>query len=237
MKSSTILVRLGFLGSLLPILLFGQPKMDVVGGTKFSFGNLYTTKKVQKVISLINSGSDTLLITDVAAACGCTAAMVSNSRIAQRDSGFLSITFDASRFSGWVEKTVGFRTNDPAQPYISVAFTANIIRVLEADPEYIMFAHAKADSEVTQEITFKNISSTAIRFLSVTTSSDIVTADIENKVVAPNQEITVTCVLHPRQAGTYKGNIEFKTDNAQLPVYNIRFFAFVKDDRASRPAK
>lgn len=237
MKTFAILVRLGFLGSLLPILLFGQPKMNVAGGTKFSFGNLYTTKKVQKVISLINSGSDSLFITDVAAACGCTAAMLSNSRIAPQDSGILSITFDVSRFNGWVEKTVGFRTNDPAQPYISIAFTANIIRILEVDPEYIMFAHAKVDSVMTEEITFKNISTTAIRFLSVTTSSDIVTADIGNKAIPPNQEATATCVLHPRGAGTYKGNIEFKTDNAQLPVYNIRFFAFVKDDRASTPAK
>ncbi len=217
MKTLSILLRLGFVGSLFPMLLFGQSKLSVAGGTKFSFGNLYTTKKVEKAIALRNLGSDTLFITDVAAACGCTAAMVSNSRIAPRDSGMLSITFDASRFNGWIEKTVGFRTNDPAQPYISIAFTANIIKVFEVDPDYIMFSHAKVDSEMTEEITFKNISTSPIRFLSVTTSSNIITVNIENKVVAPNQEATVTCVLHPREAGTYKGNIEFKTDNAQMP--------------------
>ena len=95
--------------------LVSQPKLKIPIGTKFSFGDIVLTSKVQKSVVLKNIGKDTLDISNVHATCGCTAAMLSNNRIAPRDSGMLNITFDASRFSGTVQKGVTFNTNDPKQ--------------------------------------------------------------------------------------------------------------------------
>lgn len=205
-----------------------QPKVTVVGGTKFSFGDIYTASKVQKVLPIRNDGTDTLDISDVKASCGCTAALISQNHIAPHKSGSLSISFDAARFSGWVEKTVSFHSNDPTHPSMSVAFTANIVRVLELDPQYIIFKHAVVDSETTQELSIKNISPKTIRIVSVTTSSDVLSTRLSKRTIAPNEETTVSCTLHPKEAGLFNGNITIKTDHRQLPEYSLRFFAFIK---------
>ena len=237
MKSLGLLAWCSAVQILVPTLVLGQPKLDIVGGTKFSFGNIFATSKVQKAISLKNNGTDTLFISDVAAACGCTGAMVSNSRIAPGDKGLLSITFDPGHFNGWVEKTVGFKSNDPAKPYSSIAFTANVIKVLEVDPEYVIFSHAKVDSEMAQEVTIKNISPKHLRLSSVKTSSEILSARLIDSVLAPNQTTSLVCNLFSKKAGTFSGNIEFSTDNPQIPVCNIRFFAFLKSTVLSQPIK
>jgi len=229
MRLFRALLLFGLWQGYLCVSIVCQPKVTVVGGTKFSFGNLYTASKVQRVLSIRNDGTDTLNISDVSASCGCTAALISQNQIAPHKSGSLSISFDAGKYSGWVEKSVTFHSNDPAHPSMSVAFTANIVRVFELDPEYIIFSHAVVDSEKTQELSIKNISPKSIRILSSTTSSNVLSTQLSKSNLAPNEEITLLCTLHPRKAGSFNGNITIKTDYPQLPEYGIRFFAFVKE--------
>ena len=115
------------------VAALSQPKMKIPIGNSFTFGDIIMTSKVQKNIAIKNTGKDTLVISDVGATCGCTAAMMSNNRIAPKGSGTLSVTFDASRFSGPIEKGVNFHTNDPKNQVVSIKFTANVLRILEID--------------------------------------------------------------------------------------------------------
>ena len=104
-------------------ITYGQPKLHVVGGTSFDFGDVYSTS-ASKVLTIQNLGRDTLIIFNVGTSCGCTAALASEDHIPPGDSGTVSITFDAKRFSGKVEKLVSLTTNDTSQRYIAINFTA-----------------------------------------------------------------------------------------------------------------
>ncbi len=219
------------LSLLLSATAFSQPKMKIPTGDKFTFGDIVMTSKVEKSITIKNLGKDTLIISDIGATCGCTAAMMSNNRIAPRESGMLNVTFDASRFSGLVEKGVNFHTNDPKNQVVSLKFTANVVRVIELDPEYLMFSHGVVDSPMTVEVTIKNISEKPIKILSVKSASGIITTNLSTKVIEPNQEAQLECTLTPKTAGTTKGYIELKTDNPKLRSHNIRFFAFAKSKK------
>ena len=209
--------------------MFAQPKMKIPTGNTFTFGDITLASKVQKDITIKNEGKDTLVISDVGATCGCTAAMMSNNRIAPKGSGTLSVTFDASRFSGKVEKGVNFHTNDPKNQVVALKFTANIVRILELDPEYLMLSHCIVDSPMTAEVTIKNISTKSIKILSVKSTSNIVTTNLSTKVIEPNQEATLECTVTPKTEGTVKGYIELKTDNAKLKTHSIRYFVYAKN--------
>ena len=46
----------------MPCLLIAQPKLDVVGGTKLDFGDLYTGNSHKHNVVLRNVGTETLII-------------------------------------------------------------------------------------------------------------------------------------------------------------------------------
>ena len=93
------------MAGLLPCHLHSQPALTVVGGTRFSFGDITSTSPVERIVTLRNTGTDTLVIEDVLAICGCTGTLLSSDHIAPHDSGSLSISFNPGSFSGKVLRT------------------------------------------------------------------------------------------------------------------------------------
>lgn len=206
--------------------LLAQPKLDVVGGTTFSFGDLYSPS-ARKLLTLRNTGKDTLIVSNVGASCGCTGALISHDHIAPRDSGILQITFDAKRFNGPVEKVVSFATNDKHQEHVSVTFHANVFKTLELDPEYFYFS-TYPDSVSTKEVTVRNSSNQTIRLLRIKASSDVVSVIATRDELEPGEETSLSASGKFEAAGTFSGNIEITTDHPKLPSVAIRYFALVK---------
>lgn len=221
---------------LAPALLWGQPKFRMVGGTKFNFGQVYTGKTVKHNLLIENPGTDTLVITDVSASCGCTGTLMSNSHIAPGDTGILSISFDSRRFSGDIEKTVSMNTNDTTQSHVRVTFVANVVKTLELIPEYVVF-RTPLDSASTQEVSFKNIGITPVRILSISSSQpDLVTVKASATEIKPGDDATLTCMLKPKSPGTLNGTITITTDHPKMPMIDVRFFGLVsKSAHSSAP--
>lgn len=210
-------------------ITYGQPKLHVVGGVSFDFGNVYSPS-VSKILTIQNLGRDTLTILNVGTSCGCTAALASEDHIPPGDSGTVSITFDAKRFSGKVEKLVSLTTNDTSQRYVAINFTANVIKTLEFDPEYFFFS-VPMDSVTTKELTVTNGSSQPIRILSTKTSSDIITITWDkDKIESGEDAILKATVTLPRR-GTYRGSIRITTDHPIHPVFMLTYFALGKDKK------
>lgn len=215
------------MAGLIPCLLYSQPNATVVGGTEFSFGNIATAIPVEKLITVRNTGSDTLVIEDVVAICGCTGTLVSNGHIAPQDSGIVSISFNPSTFSGLVEKMVHVKTNDPAKNDITIKFSANVIKALEFDPEYI-FIKTVVDSTTSSLITLSNVGNTKIKILSVKATSGLVSTTLEEEEISPGKEVSITTSITPKSSGTITGNIEILTDHPLQPHLSIRYMAWVK---------
>ena len=60
--------------------LQAQPKLTVVGGAGVDFGNIYYAKKVSHNFQILNSGTQTLTITEIKTFCSCTKAKISSFR-------------------------------------------------------------------------------------------------------------------------------------------------------------
>ncbi len=223
------LIKFAGLTLLLSGALSAQPRLSITGGTTFDFGELYASS-AKKLLTLLNTGKDTLVITNVSASCGCTGALLSNAHIAPRDSGILAITFDAKRFSGPVEKAVSFLTNDKTQPHVTVTFRATVNKTLEFDPEYF-YLSTFADSLVTKEMMVKNSSKQTITLLRITPHSGLISVMATKNAIEPGEDITLSCSGKFSEARTFSGNIEIATDHPMAPLFTIRYFALVKGNK------
>lgn len=236
MKLSLFLFS-AFCTYLLSLSAISQPKLTVVGGTSFEFGELHSDEPVKKIVTIRNDGDDTLEVSSVSASCGCTGALLSSDRIAPGDSGQISISFNPDRFSGNVKKYISFETNDPINSHARVNFSATINRILAVEPDYLMFKDVKLGEPSTMELTVKNLSKSPITITSIIPSDLAIAIAQKSASIPAESETTLSFTLTSPAAGTVRGNIELKTDNTSVPVKSIRYFAFVKDPASKAAVK
>jgi hypothetical protein len=203
-----------------------QPVLVVQGGTNIDFGLVYTGRKFVKNVTLKNIGTDTLVISQLSASCGCTGTLLGHDRIPPRDSSTLTITFNSSRFLGKVDKAVTMSSNDPGQPNVRIVFVANVVRVFSLEPEYVVFKTIP-DSTVTDTVVLQNISASPVHLLSVESSSPLVKIRTDKKSLSPGEALNILLTFSSNALGTAKGNIAIQTDQENLPALDVRFFALI----------
>lgn len=209
---------------------FSQPKLQIAEGLSPDFGTVYTPT-MQRFLTLKNVGTDTLTISDVSTSCGCTAALVSMDHIPPGQSGTVSITFDAKRYTGPVSKAISMNTNDASQKHVNVTFKANVVKSLQCDPEYFFFS-AMVDSAAENTVTIENTSSQTIHIKSVTPSSGFISVKLSKNDLDPGEEATLTGTIRPTVAGTERGSIELTTDFKPYPKFTVTYFALAKAKKA-----
>ena len=78
---------------------------------RYDFGKIVQGTVVEHVFKFTNAGDDTLVIDRVESTCGCTAAILSSSRIAPGESGEVKVTFDSHGKMGSISKPVLIHSN------------------------------------------------------------------------------------------------------------------------------
>jgi hypothetical protein len=102
------------------------PKIVIIP-VKLDLGNLPQQTRKTFDLGIANEGTKNLVIKEVSAACGCTAAVVSQKVVKPGGSGKVRVTFNSGSFSGTVEKSVFIASNDPQNPVKEFTFTAFVV--------------------------------------------------------------------------------------------------------------
>ena len=212
---------------IIPGTAISQPKFNLVGGTHFDFGDLFYGS-AKKILTIRNDGTDTLVLTNISASCGCTGTLMSNDHLAPNDSGALSITFNTKNMSGHAEKAVSLNTNDPEHKNVRIVFSANVTSIIDIQPEYLYY-QTKLDTPATQTIKIKNSGTSAFHIVSVTSDIHTIELKLPQTKLIPNEETTLTATLTPKTKGTFKGNIVIKTDHPKVPSIEVRVVGLVID--------
>jgi hypothetical protein len=226
-KTFMIAAKLILLYGILHCLLYSQPKFHVVGGNEFDFGDVLSFTPAKRILIIKNLGTETLTLSNIDASCGCTATLLSNDHIAPNDSSTLTITFNSKQFAGKVHKAVSIVTNDTTNRAIDIKFTANVLRILEIEPEYL-FIRTAIDSTGYQNTVIKNVGSDTIKILSVISTSNLITTKLTKDIIKPSEETTLSATFTPKSNGIVNGNVELKTDHPKLPLLKVRFVGWVK---------
>jgi hypothetical protein len=92
----------------------------------WDFGQVLQNEAVSHQFEVKNGGRDTLFISRVKPACGCTSAPLTRDVIAPGESIWLDVTFNTKKFSGSINKSVTVFSNDPENPQAKLSFTADV---------------------------------------------------------------------------------------------------------------
>lgn len=205
-----------------------QPKIEIVSGTSIDMGSVYGGEVVEKMAVIRNAGSDTLVISDVKAQCGCTATLMSDKVLAPNDTGKLSISFNTSGRNGHQSKQVYVMSNDPANPKMTISFSADVMSVLEINPKVLAFDKSKVDSVYTKTVTIANPSQTeSVNILEVKSDLPSIKTTLMKNKLMPGEETQMQVTINPTKSGTMNGKIEMMTDHKRQAKFDIGVFAFV----------
>ncbi|MGA2625009.1 MAG: DUF1573 domain-containing protein [Bacteroidota bacterium] len=208
---------------------FSQPKIVVVEGTTFDFGKVEEGNTVTKTLTLKNTGSDSLIISNVSTSCGCTVAKSSARNLAPGDSAALTIAFYTKDVVGTsVKRQVFVRSNDSTQSTVTITMVATILRFIETEPKYINFGAVSLGSTVKRSVVLRNMRDTVIKLLSVSTPDAQIAGRLARGRLDSHGETRLLVSLRPVRVGKVAGKIEIATDNPHIPEISISYIASVR---------
>jgi hypothetical protein len=210
--------------------LFGQPKITILPSTTLDMGELIRGQKGDRIVTVKNTGTDTLRIMNVHATCGCTAALLKNDKtnLGPNDSTQVSISFNSQGQNGKVFKTVTIASNDTSNPQVTIQFTANVIAALGIDREMISFSRVVLDSVYNEVINLSNPSKDrGIKILSATTTMDGLKITLLKNTLMPGEQTQIQIKYCPPKAGVIAGAIDITTDHPIQSASQIKVLATV----------
>ncbi len=119
----TGLVLLLFLGS--SALRAGEPRIKFKELAR-DFGKVKQGDILSHEFVFANEGDSTLVIKKVSTSCGCTAALVSDEKLAPGKQGKIEVKFDTRGFGNRVSKHIFVDSNDPGQARVQLEVSADI---------------------------------------------------------------------------------------------------------------
>lgn len=133
--------------------------LEVEGGLTKNFGTVTHKDRLEHNFILRNKGNDTIRITNVKAACGCTAVMVSGSTVPPAGSATVSVQFTPPRTTnGHVSKSVSVYAEGTQRPVYVLRIEADVQSAFESDPALVDLGKAVINKEVTASFSIKNTS-------------------------------------------------------------------------------
>jgi hypothetical protein len=180
------------------IHLSAQPKLQVLEGTSFDFGSIYRGAQIERPVTLKNNGTDTLILGNIEASCGCTAAAVSSKRVPPGETETLLIKFNSRNFSGTVHKTVTVNSNTPDSPRVVIEFTANIIDEIGLTPQNFWFKDAIVGKPNTVTIVIKNGGKDTLQISEVRTSIQNLALNLPSGPILPGATYELTATFTPK---------------------------------------
>ncbi len=114
-----------------------QPRA-VLGESVFDVGTVPRGETVEQTFRIRNEGDQTLEITDVRPACGCTVVDY-DAKIAPGEVGAVAASLSTKGLRGPIAKTIQVYTSDQRNPRLELVIKADVRAYVESDPGYARF--------------------------------------------------------------------------------------------------
>lgn len=188
----------------------------------YDFGDIVQGEKVVHVFRFRNAGDEVLQIGNVRSSCGCTAALLSATRISPGDLGELRLTFDSTRFKGAIQKTVSIDCNDPTQPQIVFALQGNVKAEVLLVPDRVNWGRVKGTAPLSSTVTLTNHGSTTIKLQAPTVTSPAISAEMDDLLLTPGKQIELRIgAKFPEMKKRIRGYVIIATDYPNVPQIRV----------------
>jgi uncharacterized cupredoxin-like copper-binding protein len=215
------------------------PKL-LVQPTEHNFGTITQGEKVTHVFILTNNGGDLLVIENVQASCGCTAATPEKNELAPGESTNLEVIFNSTGRNGAQKKNITIKSNDEENPQTKLVITATVIKsdIPEAKVPSLYFPETKHDFGTvkegnTVEYTFKfhNKGKSTLKIKDVRTSCGCTAALVSSEKLEPGTEGTIKVELDTKnRSGKMSRTITIQSNDPRDPTKVLTVYADVEKE-------
>lgn len=211
----------------------------------FDFGNVPEDGgSVEHEFTFINTSNRPVKILTVQASCGCTTPGWSKEAVLPGKTGFIQASFDPKGRPGYFSKSLTVTTDMEANPIVlqikgqvnTAEISADDLKIAKGNwgLKVSSFNVGKVflkDEVVTKDFTVVNRSDKPVTVQRVVSPSYIKGA-VEPAVLGPGKQGTIKISYNGKQKGLYgfqSDNIEFHTDDADMPLKSFSVYATLED--------
>ncbi len=152
LPSRSIVLLPGLLGLTFGLASAASGPLLSISAREVDFGQIEQFQTVDRQITLGNEGDLPLRIIKVESSCGCTVAVPSDSVVLPGRETKLDVAFSSKDSSGPQEKRVVLRTNDPAEPSVTIIVRADIRVLVRLSDDLVRFDPVKFGSTATRRV-------------------------------------------------------------------------------------
>ncbi len=213
-----------------------QPKL-ILQQDSFDFGDIKQGEKVSHTFVLSNGGGDALIISDVRASCGCTAAAPEKKELAPGESTNLLVTFNSANRKGTQHKTVRIFSNDPENPEMMLSITGNVVtgsQVSDRTPTIYFpetqhdFGKVNEGDKVDYTFSFANKGTSVLTIKDIKTSCGCTAALVSQDNINPGQEGTLKVELNTKnRSGKMSRTVTISSNDPKDPSKILTIYADV----------
>jgi hypothetical protein len=202
---------------------FSQPKISV-DKTKIDFGVIYNGETKKARIIIRNIGTDSLKIVSVTTSCGCTTAKRPKDYIRHGEQDAVEVEFNSTGFRGKIEKHVTIMTNDPTAYTTEVTLAGDVIEELQpvGNASVIWLGAVPVGKQVTQTVTFKNVSGKVMTLTGYKSSSPDISVSFEQRTVMPADTVRMSFKITPRKTDYLSEQVYLETDSKKQSHVPVR---------------
>ncbi|KAF0153506.1 MAG: hypothetical protein FD143_38 [Ignavibacteria bacterium] len=207
---------------------FNEPRISAKK-TLHDFGTVVEGQVVSTSFEITNTGSADLMINNVQASCGCTAAQPDKRTLKPGEKTSIKVEFDSANRLGPQDKSVYVMTNDPKKPNLLLRFTCVIVQKTESKPVEVKvpklklskyqhnFGNVEEGKLVDVKIAMQNIGNAVLEIQDVKTTCGCTAALVSSKKLKPGE----------------KGNIRIELDSSNRDGAFTRTVIIYSNDPAA----
>lgn len=223
-----------FITLFIPLLAISLSATAVIKfeSKEVSFGEIESSKVVDLEFNFQNTGDDVLIIKNIAASCGCTAAKLEKKEYKPGEKGKIKVKFYSQGYNGKVIKSITVSTNDPENVYTRLKVSGKVnmtnFAAIEVTNDRLDFKTIDLGEQYTQNFVLKNTGTINLRIIEVTHSPDFYPV-FPKKELGPDEEIEVKVVLTPMQTGRFAQFLKIRSNSYRQRMVIVKISAEVKE--------
>lgn len=212
-----------------------EPKAVIIPA-EHDFGNITEGEVVNYEYTIKNDGNDVLVIKDVRATCGCTAAKPGKNELKPGESTKVKVSFNSDGRPGKQVKAVNMSTNDPKNAYPQFKFTAFVNEKEKKPAPNLYFKEmthnfGKVKEGKVEEYTFKftNNGNALLEIKDIKTSCGCTAAIVSSKKIEPGKEGTIRVELDTKdRSGAFSRTVNVYSNDPDEPQKVLTIIADVQ---------
>ncbi|MGE5806511.1 MAG: DUF1573 domain-containing protein [Ignavibacteria bacterium] len=209
---------------------------------EYDFGTVEQGTIVKHSFIITNNGGDVLIIKDISASCGCTAANPDKRELNPGESTNINVEFNTNGRSGKQRKAVYVETNDPDNKKLELKIYGTVVKKMKesigSNQPKIYFNESEHDFGTIKEgkvvdylFKFSNKGDAPLKIKNVETSCGCTAALVSSKTIEPGNEGTLRIELNTKdRSGKMSRSITISSNDPAEPNKVLLISAEIKKE-------